>query len=180
MVQTKNPSPVYKPPMVNKKFCVLKRKPSSIVKPVTRIYHTSPTKLPPKSPGLSPRKLTNPFKKNTTTTPAKKARIEHVSPRKATLRSAEKQRILDSPKSSKTIFDAFKLNSNAPLDFSALSSLCASNTNLKAKKTLDFVAPKKELAEIPIDLRPGYKLRLTSSKPFPWMKEARAKASSQI
>jgi hypothetical protein len=75
MVQTKNPSPVYKPPMVNKKFCVLKRKPSSIVKPVTRIYHTSPTKLPPKSPGLSPRKLTNPFKKNVTTTPAKKLEL---------------------------------------------------------------------------------------------------------
>lgn len=45
---------------------------------------------------------------------------------------------------------------------------------------MEFATPKKELTEIPVDLRPGYKLRITSSKPFPWMKEARAKASSLV
>uniref|UniRef100_A0A914Z755 Uncharacterized protein n=1 Tax=Panagrolaimus superbus TaxID=310955 RepID=A0A914Z755_9BILA len=169
-------------------MCIEKKK----IKPIVgTIGKTSPTKLlAAKSPRTSPRKFINPFRKNTNTTPAKKARIEPLSPRKASLRSAEK-RIIDSPKSSKNLndaakssknlFDAFKLNSNAPLDFSSLSSICSSaSLNLKAKKTLEFDAPKKEFVEIPVDLRPGYKLRVTSLKPFPWMKEARAKASSQV
>uniref|UniRef100_A0AC34F675 Uncharacterized protein n=1 Tax=Panagrolaimus sp. ES5 TaxID=591445 RepID=A0AC34F675_9BILA len=191
MVHTKNPSPAHKPPTATRKTCVLKRRKSSaIVKPpvVTAIYNKSPTKLLPKSPRTSPRKLLNPFRKNPT--PAKKARLEHVSPRKATLRSAEK-RIIDSPKSTrnseavakstKNLYESLKSNSVPQLDFASLQSICNSATvNLKAKKTLDFTAPKKELVEIPVDLRPGYKLRITSSKPFPWMKEARAKASSQV
>ena len=49
-----------------------------------------------------------------------------------------------------------------------------------SKKDAGFTAPKKEYNEIPMDIRPGYKIKISSNKPFTWMKEAKAKSTSQV
>lgn len=65
-----------------------------------------------------------------------------------------------------------------PLDFSSLSSDNRTSFNTSKSKT-DIISLTK-LSDIPIDLRPGSKIRLVSKKPFPWMTQNRATMSSAV
>uniref|UniRef100_A0A9J2QAX7 Uncharacterized protein n=1 Tax=Ascaris lumbricoides TaxID=6252 RepID=A0A9J2QAX7_ASCLU len=54
-----------------------------------------------------------------------------------------------------------------PIDFSNLTASCSSTPKSTLTKLEDL--EKTTSATLPIDLRLGFKLRIESKKPFPWM-----------
>uniref|UniRef100_A0A7E4W6U6 Uncharacterized protein n=1 Tax=Panagrellus redivivus TaxID=6233 RepID=A0A7E4W6U6_PANRE len=203
MVHPKNPAPAWvNPNEVGRKF--LKRKSSTLAsRRQAEAVHKTPTKQASASRSplkaaqspvrSSPRKSFNPFK---VPTPSKKRRLgtpsPRKSPRKAGLRSAEK--IVDSPKSSRGRFLNFGANKPAPIDFSSLAAEFSLPTKEStARKFLDFSSlntssrdepasstAKKTYNDIPKDLRPGIRMRLSSFKPFPWTKKRNGASAATV
>uniref|UniRef100_A0A915BU04 Uncharacterized protein n=2 Tax=Parascaris univalens TaxID=6257 RepID=A0A915BU04_PARUN len=64
------------------------------------------------------------------------------------------------------IFDS-KISDIYPVDFSNLTASCSSTPKSALTKLEDL--EKTTSATLPIDLRLGFKLRIESKKPFPWM-----------